>query len=254
MKQLFGTADLEAEIFQSADGTKENIQEVEYDLDGMLVSDIEDFQNLSEEDTEDFPALELTLELTDGRILEYEVAAVFVHEDKEYVGLHPKSDTEGLIHIMQLLQGEDDEIELLPIKEEEELIAVYDTFFKLYGKQAIAAPFRGGSRGASQAGRQAANTDPKQKFEGGTATWTKGVASPNAKRSNITIGAHRTRTNQTSQNQWKTGVKPTGERNNKFTIGANRSLGAAKETPKIQPGCLSVNTSPKSAETRELIS
>ena len=132
MKQLFETADLEAEIFQNAEGTNESNQEVEYDLDGMLVSDIEGFKNLSGEDTEDFPALELTLELTDGRILEYEVAAVFVHDDKEYVGLHPKSDTEGLIHIMQLLQGEDDAIELLPIKEEEELIAVYDTFFQLY--------------------------------------------------------------------------------------------------------------------------
>lgn len=132
MKQLFETADLEAEIFQSEEDTSENIQEVEYDLDGMLASDIDGLENLSEQDVENFPSLELTLELSDGRILEYEVAAVFVHEDKEYVGLHPKSDTEGLIHIMQLLQGEDDAIELLPIKEEEELIAVYDTFFQLY--------------------------------------------------------------------------------------------------------------------------
>ena len=33
---------------------------------------------------------------------------------------------------MRLTQGEDDGIELLPIKEEEELQAVYDTFFRLY--------------------------------------------------------------------------------------------------------------------------
>lgn len=132
MKQLFETAELEAEIFRESESLEEHVHEFEYGLEEILTNDIEALEHLSEDGTDDFPALELTLELSDGRVLEYEVVTVFIHGDKEYIGLHPKSDTEGLIHIMQLLQGEDDSIELLPIKEEEELIAVYDKFFQMY--------------------------------------------------------------------------------------------------------------------------
>ena len=132
MKRLYGTADLEAELFEDSGVPVEEAEEQEYDLTEVTEENLAVLETLSEEDMNDFPALELSLELSDGRVLEYEVAAVFVHDEKEYVGLHPKSDTEGLIHIMQLTQGIDDGIELLPIKEEEELQAVYDTFFRLY--------------------------------------------------------------------------------------------------------------------------
>ena len=134
MKKLFETADLEAEIFSGEEKPEELVQEREYDLEQEAEDGFAGLENLSEDAMEGFPALELTLELTDGRVLEYEVAAVFVHEGKEYIGLHPKSDTEGLIHVMQLIQGENDEIELLPIKEEKELNAVYETFFELYAE------------------------------------------------------------------------------------------------------------------------
>lgn len=116
-----------------------------------------------------------------------------------------------------------------------------------FGKSVLAAPFRGGSRDKPQAGRQAMNADSKQKFEGGKGdrmanngvtntskavdAWKKNVVSP------------------TSQNQWKAGAKPEGARSNNITIGSNRSIGAAKETPEIQPGGLSVNATPNSAET-----
>lgn len=132
MKHLLGTADLEAEIFEAENEAEEKKQEIEYILGDGTAEDYAEIEHLLAEDAADFPALELSLELTDGRILEYEVASVFVHGEKEYIGLHPKSDADGLIHIMQLTQGEDDEIELLPIKDEEELQAVYDAFFKLY--------------------------------------------------------------------------------------------------------------------------
>jgi len=132
MKRLYGTADLEAELFEDGSVLAEGSEEREYDLTEVTEENLAVLEKLSEEDMNDFPALELSLELTDGRILEYEVASVFVHGEKEYIGLHPKSDTEGLIHIMQLTQGEDDDIELLPIKEEEEIQAVYDAFFRLY--------------------------------------------------------------------------------------------------------------------------
>ena len=132
MKRLYGTADLEAELFEDSGILAKEAKEQEYDLIEVTEENLAVLENLSEEDMNDLPALELSLELTDGRILEYEVAAVFVYDEKEYIGLHPKSDTEGLIHIMRLTQGEDDGIELLPIKEEEELQAVYDTFFRLY--------------------------------------------------------------------------------------------------------------------------
>lgn len=132
MKHLFGTVDLEAEIFETETKSEEADQEMEYILGDGTAEDYAEITPFLEQNIDDFPALELKLELVDGRTLEYEVVNVFVHDEKEYIGLHPKSDTEGLIHIMQLAQSEDDEIELLPIKSEEELQAVYQTFFRMY--------------------------------------------------------------------------------------------------------------------------
>lgn len=132
MKHLFGTVDLEAEIFETKTKSEETDQEIEYILGDGTAEDYAEIIPFLEQNIDDFPALELKLELVDGRTLEYEVLNVFVHDEKEYIGLHPKSDTDGLIHIMQMTQGEDDEIELHPIKEEEELKAVYQTFFRVY--------------------------------------------------------------------------------------------------------------------------
>ncbi len=133
MKRLFETADLEAELFGEEKALTEEFQQ-EYDLTELTDEDMADLENLSEEDVKDFPALELSLDLEDGRVLEYELAAVFVHEGKEYVGLHPKNDTEGEFQMMRLLPGEDDGIMLQQIEDEEELLAVFEVFCNLYSE------------------------------------------------------------------------------------------------------------------------
>lgn len=131
MKQLYGTADMEAELFDEREVLEEEATQ-EYDLVEAAADNFESLGDLSGDDFDGFPALELTMELSDGRILEYELAAVFVHNEKEYVSLHPKTDTDGAFHIMRLLPGENDEITLHPIEGEEELQAVYEAFFKFY--------------------------------------------------------------------------------------------------------------------------
>ncbi len=73
--KLYETAELEAELFDGS-AELENFSEEEY------------IENL-----EDIPSLELTLELADGRTLIYELAGVFIHEEKEYAALHPKSES-----------------------------------------------------------------------------------------------------------------------------------------------------------------
>ena len=132
MKRLFETAELEAELFDMNETPEENTEDLELGLDELTEESMSILEKFSEGELEDFPALELTLELVDGRVLEYELAAVFLHGEKEYAALHPKSDSEGLIHIMELLQGENDEIELKQIESEEEIVAVYDTFYSMF--------------------------------------------------------------------------------------------------------------------------
>ena len=110
MAKLYETAELEAELFEDS-------------------VEAEDFSEDYIEDLEDLPALELTLELADGRILEYELGGVFVHDDREYAALHPKTDTEGIYHLMELAQGEDDDIKLLPVADED-WEAVSTSFYK----------------------------------------------------------------------------------------------------------------------------
>ena len=131
MKYLYGTTDLEAELFSENIMTEEEFQEENYDIseeaaETMLLED------LSPESLDDFSALELTLELADGRSLEYETFGVFVHENKEYVALHPKTDMEGTIHLMELTSSENDEIELLPIEDDEEYEAVAAAFYQVF--------------------------------------------------------------------------------------------------------------------------
>ena len=110
MAKLYETIELEAELFEEVPKTQEG-------SDDYI------------ESLEDLPALELTLELADGRVLEYELGGVFVHEDKEYAALHPKTDTEGTFHLMELTQGKDDEIMLLPVPGED-WDSVSEAFYK----------------------------------------------------------------------------------------------------------------------------
>lgn len=130
MKQLFGTSDLEAEVFDSEELLKDEISQTD-DYSEETADEFDDLEELAEFKMENLPALELSLELEDGRTEVYEVATVFACGEKEYIGLFPKSDTDGTLCVMQLMQGEDDEIELLPV-EEEEWQAVHDRFLELY--------------------------------------------------------------------------------------------------------------------------
>lgn len=127
MKQLFGMEDLEAEIFDAKEAALD-MSEEELDMS-------EEELEVSEADLEEFPALELELELMDGRSLTYEVVGVFVYEEKEYAALHLKTDTEGTVHVMQLLPGENDEIRLLPIEDDEEFEAVSRECCRLLGDE-----------------------------------------------------------------------------------------------------------------------
>lgn len=132
MRKLFDTADLEAELFE---GEQTETLETEVDITYEEAEDLE--VGFSEEDIDDFPALEFSLTLADGRILDYEAVGIFIHEEKEYMVLHPKTDTDGIVHLMELIQGEDDEIQLLPVKDED-FEAVSETFHRVFGEECSA--------------------------------------------------------------------------------------------------------------------
>lgn len=112
MSRLFDTSDLEAAVFSQ-------VESIEND------PDIE------------FPALELELTLEDGQILLYEAVGIFLVGEKEYAGLHPKHDDEGMIHIMELRQDADDEIQLLPILDDDEFEEASAAFYSLIGDSDI---------------------------------------------------------------------------------------------------------------------
>ena len=114
MAQLFGVEDLEAAVFDEQD---------------QALSVLE---RMSAGDMDAFPALELTLDLEDGRSLVYETFGVFVHGEKEYVVLCPTGEEQGEIHLMELTAGENDEINLLPIPDED-WDAVAETCYAYFG-------------------------------------------------------------------------------------------------------------------------
>lgn len=77
---------------------------------------------------EDGPVM-LTAAFGGGEETEYRVDGVFLEGGKEYIALETG---DGEILIMELGQGEDDEIRLLPIEDEEEgrqALAAYEYFF-----------------------------------------------------------------------------------------------------------------------------
>lgn len=169
MKQLWETANWEAAVFGSDDALTEEEAANEGSSEAtvsektasgeayseeealaqahsaeILPEDVQqtkawrDLESLSESEQEELPALELSLELEDGTQLSYKVAGVFVCQEQEYIVLSAEADAEGELSIMKLAQGDNDEIRLLPV-EEENWQAVQDTFFALYGEEAAEA-------------------------------------------------------------------------------------------------------------------
>jgi len=79
-----------------------------------------------EEQGEDEEApVTMTVTLENGTQAEYAVAVVFLEGEKEYIALETQ---EGDIHIMELSEGEEDEVRLLPIEEKEEQERAIEAF------------------------------------------------------------------------------------------------------------------------------
>ena len=125
MRKLFYIDDLEAEVFSDNEMTSN----IDHDLTEESEEDF--FKALESSSEADFPALELELIVEDGQVLVYEAASVFVMGDKEYMGLHPKGDEDGTIHIMELRQGEKDSIELFPVEDDKEFEEAAEAFYQL---------------------------------------------------------------------------------------------------------------------------
>lgn len=83
--------------------------------------------NEEEEEVPELPDTPVTMEVTleDGTRTEYTVAGVFLEGEKEYIALETE---EGDIHIMELSEGEEDEVRLLPVEEKEEQERVIEAF------------------------------------------------------------------------------------------------------------------------------
>lgn len=82
-----------------------------------------------EGETLEFPDMDtpvtMTVTLEDGTQTEYMVAGVFLEGEKEYIALE---NQEGDIHIMELSEGEEDEVRLLTVEEEEEQERAIEAF------------------------------------------------------------------------------------------------------------------------------
>lgn len=86
----------------------------------------------SEETASDESMEELELELKDGETMICEIVSVFACEDREYMVLHPKEDEEGIVYLMHMAEGENDELKLSPIEDEEELQKISEAFQEIY--------------------------------------------------------------------------------------------------------------------------
>ena len=72
------------------------------------------------------------LELENGDRITCEVVDVIQNEGREYMMLHPTDDTGGMVYLMRMEAGEEDTLQLSPIREESELQSVIEAFQKLY--------------------------------------------------------------------------------------------------------------------------
>lgn len=131
MAGIYSTEDLEQMVFSENESEEPDSRTAaQPDEEEALRTFLK--EELSAGVPEGFPTLELELTLEDGRNLVCEVVGVFlVQSGKQYMALHPKEDTEGLIHILEMAEGEDDELLLLPIEDEGEREEAEQTFYRL---------------------------------------------------------------------------------------------------------------------------
>ncbi len=121
MAGMYSTEDLERQVFSD---------ETEMPEDFPAPEVPEEFASL--EVPEDFPALEFTLALEDGGELVCEAVGIFGSEAAQYIALHPKEDTEGLIHILKMARGGEDELLLLPVEDDGERIEAESEFHRMF--------------------------------------------------------------------------------------------------------------------------
>lgn len=119
MEQLFDIAKLEADIF-----SEDELRAIDTYVEAELAD-------------EEFPALELELTLEDGRQLICQVIGVFLEGQKEYIALHPIDQEDDQALLMQLVQGTDDSIGLLPIEDETELAAAALAFHRFMDDECL---------------------------------------------------------------------------------------------------------------------
>ena len=125
MERFYETEDLESAIFGPGE------------ISGPDAMDAPDAAEAPEDLAEeaDLPSLELELTLEDGRRLACQAVGVFLAGEKQYIALRPKEDTEGLIHILELAQGEDDQAKLLPVEDDRELEEAARAFYHMIGDE-----------------------------------------------------------------------------------------------------------------------
>lgn len=84
----------------------------------------------------DFEPMIVTLEMSDGSTKKYEAMGVFLAEDRQYMALHPAgAPAEGDIPVLLLRydQGEDDELILNQIEDDDEFEAAERAFQQMLG-------------------------------------------------------------------------------------------------------------------------
>lgn len=160
MGRFFGTADYESLVFggeetdvgaetdgggradsggETDDGDgKDNGNEADglvEELFGELPEGIETQELLEELSESDFEPMIVNLELSDGSVMSYEAVGVFIVGETQYMALHPKGEPEtGNIPILLLryVQGEDDELLLQQIEDDEEFEAAEAAFNRMF--------------------------------------------------------------------------------------------------------------------------
>lgn len=116
MRFSYDTETLEEQVFGNGWGEEKDEDESEEE------NEVTEFL-----DTE--APVKMTVTLENGMQVEYTVAGVFLEGEKEYIALETQ---EGDIHIMELLEGEEDEVRLLPIEEKEEQERAIEAFQYYY--------------------------------------------------------------------------------------------------------------------------
>ncbi len=150
MGRFYGTQDYESLVFDEEGPSEEEVfagelnpgPEEEWVFEELDSPDGEwspeelPSEILQELSDEDFPPLMVSLVMEDGSRLRYEAMGIFMVGDCQYMALHPEGEArEGDIpvELMRYTKGPEDELELLPIENEEEFADASRAFYQMLG-------------------------------------------------------------------------------------------------------------------------